>query len=341
MIKSNLLIATSSLNYTNQALDELRLLDKGLKAVGNLGNGMIVLEPALDKHEFNRIVVQNKPVFVRHINTVDYIISTNGEVAPRDIIQTIDSYDSQILKGFKVAVQIRKANAALINSPLEIKRFIDEYISEKYCAVPVIKEPDKVISILAANDKCYIGISDVSSNLSSWSGGMIHYKKDDNDISRAKFKLMEAIYVFDINMTVIGSALDLGAAPGGWTSVLLDYGIAVTAVDTGDMDQRLLENENLSFIKGNVSDVKLSSCSFDMLTSDISWNPINTAKMAVECSDALKADGIAVVTVKLMNSKIGRTIKGVKNIYSEKFDILGAKQLFHNRDEITLYMKKR
>jgi 23S rRNA (cytidine2498-2'-O)-methyltransferase len=224
---------------------------------------------------------------------------------------------------------------------LELKNSIDEYLKEKYNVIPVIKDPDKVISILITNDKCFIGISDVGSNLSSWNGGMIHYKKDDNDVSRAKFKLMEAIYVFEIDMFSIHNAIDLGAAPGGWTSVLLEHDITVTAVDTGDMDQSLLENKNLTFIKENVSDIALEDDTYDMLTSDISWSPINTAKMALKCSHSLKKGGIAVVTVKLMNNKIGKTIKDVKNIYSEIYDIIQVKQLFHNRDEVTIYMKKR
>jgi 23S rRNA (cytidine2498-2'-O)-methyltransferase len=133
----------------------------------------------------------------------------------------------------------------------------------------------------------------------------------------------------------------LGAAPGGWTSVLLEYGIQVTAVDTGDMDSRLLKNKNLKVQKQNVADLKLDEESFDLITSDMSWSPSNTANMVKGAAVFLKKGGLVVVTVKLMGSKVGKTIKEVKSIYHDQFEILATKQLFHNRDEVTLFMKKK
>jgi 23S rRNA (cytidine2498-2'-O)-methyltransferase len=190
-------------------------------------------------------------------------------------------------------------------------------------------------------DRWYMGISPAEKNLSTWLGGMLHYKKEEADISRAKFKLMEAMEVFRLELGQVQTALDLGAVPGGWTSVLLEQGLAVTAVDTGDMDPRLNRFKGYTYIKGNVSELELPKNSFDMLTSDISWNPKNTAQLVNRAADFLKDGGLAVVTVKLMGTKLRRMIKEVKEIYQEKFDIREAKQLFHNRDEITLVMGKR
>jgi 23S rRNA (cytidine2498-2'-O)-methyltransferase len=170
---------------------------------------------------------------------------------------------------------------------------------------------------------------------------MMHFKKSDDDISRAKFKLMEAIKVFNIDMKTFNTALDLGAAPGGWTSVLLEHGLQVTAVDTGDMDERLLKHPGFRFIKSNASDLKLDPESFDLLTSDMSWNPKNTARIIINASEYLKTGGTAVVTLKLMGEKVRKTIKEVLSLYKEVFEVLEVKQLFHNRDEVTLYLRKR
>jgi 23S rRNA (cytidine2498-2'-O)-methyltransferase len=169
---------------------------------------------------------------------------------------------------------------------------------------------------------------------------MMHYKKSENDISRAKYKLMEAIEVFKIDMGSFSSALDLGAAPGGWTSVLLEYGLQVTAVDTGDMDDRLKRYPNFKFIKGNASELELEKNSFDLITSDISWNPKNTARLINGAAVYLKSGGTAVVTLKLMGDKVRKTIKEVAALYKEVFEIIEVKQLFHNREEVTLYLKK-
>jgi len=48
-----------------------------------------------------------------------------------------------------------------------------------------------------------------------------------------------------------------------------------------------------------------------------------------------------VVTLKLMGDKVRKTIKEVLVLYKEVFEILEVRQLFHNRDEVTLYLRKR
>lgn len=52
----------------------------------------------------------------------------------------------------------------------------------------------------------------------------------------AEFKLLEALEVFGIVLPSHGVALDLAAAPGGWTRVLRRAGEYVTAIDPGELD---------------------------------------------------------------------------------------------------------
>ena len=55
--------------------------------------------------------------------------------------------------------------------------------------------------------------------------------------SRAYFKLEEALDLAGVGDLHGSHALDLGAAPGGWTEVLLDRGASVVAVDPGALDE--------------------------------------------------------------------------------------------------------
>ena len=52
-------------------------------------------------------------------------------------------------------------------------------------------------------------------------------------VSRARHKLQEAIDTFRIPVSGATQVLDLGAAPGGWTAVLVEAGASVVAVDPG------------------------------------------------------------------------------------------------------------
>jgi len=340
-MNKSIFVATASANYLNQGINELQEWDRSLKAARILPDkGIAVLETELSKQEFITGIKERKPVFIRHMHPADYI----GEISSTDyhnVVSMVPEYKSAVLPGEKVAVQIRKGAGDYSYEIPEIKAAIEGIIKREFNAQPEVKQPDKIVSLLLDNNKFYMGLSTPKDNLSAWSGGMVHYKKSPDDISRAMYKLMEAIEVFEIDMESFRTALDLGAAPGGWTWVLLSHGLHVTAVDTGDMDKRLMSNTGLRYIKVNAGDLQLEGECFDLLTSDISWNPKNTARMVNRAAGYLAEGGTAVVTLKLMGEKVRKTIKEVLKLYSEVFDVLGVKQLFHNRDEVTLYLKKK
>lgn len=331
-------VVTASAQYLNQALSELQEADSSARAVKLLENGIAIVETKQDKDSFIDAIKKKRPVFIRHMNHVDFILE-NSSYFPEDIADRVKQYNS-VESGKRLAVQVRKGSGEQLYDPIDVKHAVDKVL-EAIGAVPEVKEPEMIISVLLCEDKCYIGLGNPEDNLSAWSGGMMHFRKSEEDISRAKFKLMEAIKSFNMGMEAFNTALDLGAAPGGWTSVLLEYGLQVTAVDTGDMDERLFKYPGFRYIKSNASDLKLEKDSFDLLTSDMSWNPKNTARIVIGASEYLKAGGTAVVTLKLMGEKVRKTIREVVSLYDEVFEVLEAKQLFHNRDEVTLYLRKR
>lgn len=336
---NSIFVITAAAQYLNQGLSELQEADGSVRTVKLLDNGIAVIETKQEKLDFIETVKRKKPVFIRHMNSVDFIIYIE-EDGPQKISDTVRQY-STILPGKRIAVQVRKGSGDYAYDPIDVKNAVDAVLTESMSAVPEVKDPEQIISILLCDEKCYIGIGTPDDNISAWSGGMMHFRKCDDDISRAKYKLMEAIKTFNIDMGGFVTALDLGAAPGGWTSVLLEHGLQVTSVDTGDMDERLYKYPGFKFIKRNASELELEKGSFDILTSDMSWNPKNTARVITGASEYLKAGGTAVVTLKLMGDKVRKTIKEVLAIYNEVFEILEVRQLFHNRDEVTLYLKKR
>ena len=61
--------------------------------------------------------------------------------------------------------------------------------------------------------------------------------------SRAYFKLEEALDLAGVDDLHGSRALDLGAAPGGWTEVLLDRGASVVAVDPGALDASVVTRQ--------------------------------------------------------------------------------------------------
>lgn len=74
-----------------------------------------------------------------------------------------------------------------------------------------VQDPAWVISVYADGNALYAGVSRPEENLSGWNGGAIRFRKEDGQISRAKFKLMEAEKEFAIPFTA--SVMRLILAP--------------------------------------------------------------------------------------------------------------------------------
>src|SRR5260370_39705603 len=131
-----------------------------------------------------------------------------------------------------------------------LNQALAEAIAEETGAVESIKKPQLVVSVLCTTEKGYIGISTTEENLSDWPGGMRHFAQTPEQISRAEFKLLEALEVFGVTLPAHGGALDLGAAPGGWTRVVLDAGLHLVAGDPARPDPRLIKRPHLEQYHG-------------------------------------------------------------------------------------------
>jgi len=149
------------------------------------------------------------------------------------------------------------------------------------------------------------------------------------------------VRVYDNDSALIGRALDLGAAPGGWTQELLSRGLQVLAVDTGELDPRLAGVPGLRFLQANVKHLRLSpQDQFDLITCDMSWDPIFTAKLVNGLVGHLRSGGQVIMTVKLMGKKPLPVIERVLNLLDKRLRVSHAQHLWHNRQEITLHLLK-
>jgi 23S rRNA (cytidine2498-2'-O)-methyltransferase len=317
-------------------------MDPSLAGRAALDKGIFRVTSSHVFPEFSRMAQAVMPIFVRHIQPVDQILPIDRTKA--DFLRFVDWIHlnrNRISNGSKTAIQVRRtAGIDYKYTPYSIKESLDPFLLEAGLE-PVVQNPDSVISIFLGQSDAYLGISKPEENLSDWPGGAIRFRRDDNQTSRSRFKLEEAFLVFQIPVETCREALDLGSAPGGWTSFLLDCGLHVTAVDTGQMESDLLRHPNLTFIQANSSEVTFEPDSFDIITCDMSWDPIHTANIVLNVAPCLRKDGILLITIKLMHKKILKTIEGFLRVLEPEFNLKRVKQLFHNRDEVTAYLIKK
>lgn len=337
-------ICTANHGFAPYAQEELRRLFGAVKSTMLIPGEVLRVTLQEEAGQVIDALLSKPPIFLRHLFPIDWEwnVAEQGElVEGLDALAAFASSDPRLQRASKIAVQPRKSEQSLWNgSAAELKELLQDKLN-KLTAEFVVRDADYIVSVFVGKDYVYAGISRPEHNLSDWNGGAVRFQREEGQISRAKFKLLEAELTFGIDFTAHREALDIGAAPGGWTSFLLERGLKVTAVDPAQMHPSLRNNRQLTVIRKNAGEVKLREHQFDLLVCDMSWSPKLTAKLVSELLYALLPGGTAIVTVKLLSKKPMALIQEVIETFQQsRMQVQWAKQLFHNRDEITLYMIK-
>ncbi len=347
--KAQLLIITAHPEFAKSAIAELKRLDKQLTQVDEFAPGIILCS----QWSGTSPTGQYKLTFVRHIAPVQTTIDlTNSPRDLEEIAVALAELPTMTLleRGTHFAVQTRlvQTDKTLGERPYsggQINQALAEVISEETGAVEDVKKPQVVVSLLCTMHKAYLGISPVEENLSSWPGGARHFAQTPEQISRAEFKLLEALEVFGVQLPSQGCALDLGAAPGGWTRIALEAGMRnVVAVDPACLDSRLAKRPGLDHYRGYAEDYLEEAIRkhyrFDVIMNDMRMDARDAARLLVKASACLNADGFVLSVFKLphataeINPVI--TLKEALNILNQRYSVVQARQLFHNRQEVTV-----
>ena len=337
-------VATTSPAYVRQALSELRAIDPGLRALGALAPGVIrfACSPQTEREGFLARLRSEEPIFVRHLHPIDRDVAlVGGELDQATLLAAAAELFGTIEPGERIAVHVRLFRE---EGPGPDRGQVREQLAElvrRSGGEPVVQNPARILSVTADEAVAALGLAAPAENLSDWPGGEMRFRREDEQVSRAAFKLLEALERFGLEVGPGQEALDLGAAPGGWSHVLLQRGLAVTAVDTGELAPSVLTHPRLTFLRQNAETVQFEPQRFDLLTCDLSWNPLNTARMVLRLAPSARPGAHLILTVKLMLANPTRTIRQVSEILSEGFRLVQTKQLFHNRDEVTMHLIRK
>ncbi|WP_127533674.1 RlmE/FtsJ family methyltransferase, partial [Paenibacillus kobensis] len=274
-------IGTSNQGYAPLAMEEIRRTLSGASVRVLAPAETFIIESPFDRTETLRVLSEYPSVFLRHIQPIDGILVLDGERDPLEWLSEQVRVAQAVLTGKHAAVHIRRAEgSAFERSVLDTKTSVDAALRD-IGAEPDQRSPEQIVSVYAVKDQLMYGIGTPEELMSDWPGGAIRFHREDGQISRAKFKLIEAERAFGLQYSQYREALDIGAAPGGWTSLLLERGVKVTAVDPGDMHPSLKRHPNLKIMKRNASDVKFKPGTFDLLVCDMSWSPMQMVKLVL------------------------------------------------------------
>ncbi|KAK2075730.1 hypothetical protein QBZ16_001471 [Prototheca wickerhamii] len=109
-----------------------------------------------------------------------------------------------------------------------------------------------------------------------------------------------------------GAAIDLGSAPGGWSTVLSRYVDRVVAVDPAAMSPEALALPNLVHIRKKVEDAlpdvrrALGGAGADLLVCDMNKHPLAMIAMVKPLMPLLKPGGRLILTLKFFSRSRGK-----------------------------------
>ncbi|WP_271408310.1 23S rRNA (cytidine(2498)-2'-O)-methyltransferase RlmM [Pseudomonas sp. Q1-7] len=197
--------------------------------------------------------------------------------------------------------------------------------------------------------EAFVGLAEPD-NSALWPMGIPRLKFPREAPSRSTLKLEEAWHQFiprhqwDARLAPGMTAVDLGAAPGGWTWQLVRREIKVTAVDNGPMAESLMYS-------GFVEHQRADGFTFkprrpvNWMVCDIVEKPARTAAMIETwmgegwCQEAVvnlklpMKQRYAEVRKLLARIEAGLKGRGVKAS-------IACKQLYHDREEVTCHLRR-
>lgn len=186
-----------------------------------------------------------------------------------------------------------------------------------------------------------LGSNGVANALSDWPGGRVQLARPKGQISRSEFKLEEITRTQLADLPTSGAALDLGAAPGGWTRILLERGLDVWAVDSGELDARLHDRPGLTYVPTLAGPfLAENEQQFDLVVNDMRMEPLLSASIMNSAARFVPSGGMGVMTIKLQPASPLRQIDATAAALQSMWQIETVRQLFHNRHEVTAILRR-
>lgn len=339
------LILTADPDFLDLAYKELEGAAPGAQRLGAFSGEALLLALPGSFWELAEQWRQKPPIFVRHINPVQAMRplpdGPNAVHALRAL--AVDTFGEMMDPSLPFSVQTRLFCDAAYKA-YDVNTALAQSLEAESGAPLDVRAPEQIVSVVIAGHRGqttgFLGLSPAVYNLSDWAGGKRRFAREREQISRAEFKLLEALEVFDVPLPERGVALDLGAAPGGWTRVLRQKGQYVTAVDPGRLHRRLEEDPNVRHQRMTAEEyLEAGPDQFDLILNDMRLDARDSARLMVAYAPALYRHGRAIMTLKLPEENREAVIDHAFNILDGAYERLGARHLFHNRSEITVYLR--
>ena len=183
--------------------------------------------------------------------------------------------------------------------------------------------------------RAFVGGTPLVQAHSPFPGGRARMRVGAGKPSRAARKVEEALALLGAQPSPGESCVDLGAAPGGWSWVLLEKRARVIAVDPAKLRPDLYERRGLRHVQESAFTFEPDE-TVDWLFCDMAWRPLEAAALLAKWARRHWAR-MLVANLKLPMKRKAEMVIRLREVLAEGgWTRIRMRQLYHDRDEITV-----
>lgn len=198
--------------------------------------------------------------------------------------------------------------------------------------------------------RAWLGVSHASEG-SSWPMGIPRLRMPKDAPSRSTLKLAEAFMTLltpDEQKSTLRpglTAVDLGAAPGGWSWQLTSRGLRVTAIDNGPLASALLATGLVEHLRADGFTWKPKK-PVDWLVCDMVEQPSRIAPLIADWLATGRCRR-SIFNLKLPMKRRHDEVERCRGLIEQRLAaagikyVLRIKHLYHDREEVTCYLARR
>ncbi len=206
-------------------------------------------------------------------------------------------------------------------------------------AAPATAKPgDQVLDcILIDANQWWMGTHGARPGPSAHEGGFYDVRPPADMVSRAYWKMAEALEWSQLPFAPGQQAVELGCAPGGSCQALLERGLHVVGVDPAAMHASLLAHPHFTHLRKRAADVRRREFrKTRLLAADMNVPPEVTldAVEAIVTHPEVHVDSL-LLTLKLHDWQLAEAVPGyLERVRAWGYPTVMARQLQHGRQEI-------
>ncbi len=166
-------------------------------------------------------------------------------------------------------------------------------------------------------------------------GGITRLRMPRGAPSRAVLKFDEALAWSGFEPQAGETAVDLGAAPGGWTWRMAQRGVRVLAVDGARLRPQVVALTGVEAVRANAFRYEPPR-PVDWLLCDMAFRPLDVARLLGRWAREHRARFLLANFKLPMRAKVEITYRVLDTLREAGWRDVRGRQLFHDRDEFTV-----